>query len=81
MIVGAQIKYLMTQGFNTTITKHMLCTDKNLCDDNIENECLLFPNTDDTTDGIIHKHATCVSNDKSNAEWCRHVTIREKCIR
>ena len=69
------------QGFNTTITKHMLCMDKNLCDDNIDNECLLFLSTAVSTEMKVHKHMTCNGGSKYNAEWCRHMTIREKCIR
>ena len=65
----------------------MLCAEKNLCDDNIDNECYVFRKTGDSTERKVHKHMTCdgVSRynegHERNAEWCRHMTTREKCIR
>ena len=41
-------------GYNSTVSKHMLCFGKQVCDDNFENNCI---RTSETC--LIHKHYIC----------------------
>ena len=41
-------------GYNSTVSKHMLCFDRHVCDDNFENNCI---RTSETC--FMHKHYLC----------------------
>ena len=69
------------QGVMTTVSKHMICSGKRICDDNIANRCARL-----STSCTVHKHYMCDDKadcgDRIDEQYygCKEVT-KEKCRR
>ncbi|KAL5251053.1 hypothetical protein ACHWQZ_G016690 [Mnemiopsis leidyi] len=74
--------FCKVNGFNSSVSKSMICADKHVCDDNAENYCKT------SSSGCrIHKHhfcddvPDCEDNSDENHDDCKVMTKDRKCIR
>ena len=68
-------------GYISTVSKHMVCLGKRVCDDNFENNCVQLPGA-----CFVHKHFMCDGEDNCDngadekQRFCKKIT-KEKCRR
>ena len=71
-----------TTAYNSTVSKHVLCLGKQICEDNFENHCIRLSET-----CFVHKHLICdgkidceIDKADENQIYCNKTT-EEKCRR
>ena len=71
-------------GYTSTVSRHMVCLGKQICDDNFENHCIRLSET-----CYVHKHLICdgkidceIDNADENQIYCdKYKSTEEKCRR